>query len=151
MFFNFHYNIFGFSSHNELSFNHILQCLALQRYSGYRPSELKECILAIHDLQLNRKGSSLQAIRDKYKQHKVLRLHISLVILLFLLNWDVYTKSKLKRLTISIETFNFRLNYKIGPYGLKLEFSLYGFRIRMLFKLLEFRPYLATCSIISGF
>ncbi|CAK9315744.1 unnamed protein product [Citrullus colocynthis] len=45
-------------------------CFALQRYSGYRPSELKECILAIHDLQLNRKGSSLLAIRDKYKQHK---------------------------------------------------------------------------------
>lgn len=45
-------------------------CLALQRYSSYRPSELKECILAIHDLQLNRKGSSLLAIRDKYKQHK---------------------------------------------------------------------------------
>ncbi|XP_022148719.1 cyclin-A3-1-like [Momordica charantia] len=45
-------------------------CLALQRYSGYKPSELKDCILAIHDLQLNRKGSSLQAIRTKYKQHK---------------------------------------------------------------------------------
>ncbi|KAG7022483.1 Cyclin-A3-4, partial [Cucurbita argyrosperma subsp. argyrosperma] len=45
-------------------------CLALQHYSGYRPSELKECILAIHRLQLNRKGSSLQAIRTKYKQHK---------------------------------------------------------------------------------
>ncbi|XP_031744316.1 putative cyclin-A3-1 isoform X3 [Cucumis sativus] len=45
-------------------------CLALQRYSGYRASELKECILAIHDLQLNRKGSSLLAIREKYKENK---------------------------------------------------------------------------------
>ncbi|XP_022952415.1 G2/mitotic-specific cyclin C13-1-like [Cucurbita moschata] len=45
-------------------------CLALQHCSGYRPSQLKECILAIHDLQLNRKKSSLLALRDKYKQHK---------------------------------------------------------------------------------
>ncbi|XP_010277154.1 PREDICTED: G2/mitotic-specific cyclin C13-1-like [Nelumbo nucifera] len=44
--------------------------LTLQHYSGYRPSDLKDCVLAIHDLQLNRKGSSLVAVRDKYKQHK---------------------------------------------------------------------------------
>lgn len=44
--------------------------LALQCYSGYRSSDLKECVLAIHDLQLNRKGSSLQAVREKYMQHK---------------------------------------------------------------------------------
>ncbi|XP_057964483.1 putative cyclin-A3-1 [Malania oleifera] len=43
--------------------------LALQHYSGYTPSDLKECILAIHDLQLSRKGA-LRAVRDKYKQHK---------------------------------------------------------------------------------
>ncbi|XP_077230995.1 cyclin-A3-1-like [Tasmannia lanceolata] len=44
--------------------------LSLQQHSGYRPSELKDCVHAIHDLQLNRKGSSLVAIREKYKQHK---------------------------------------------------------------------------------
>ncbi|GMY25193.1 cyclin-A3-1-like isoform X1 [Fagus crenata] len=44
--------------------------LALQCCSGYRSSDLKECVLAIHDLQLNRKGSSLQAVREKYMQHK---------------------------------------------------------------------------------
>ncbi|XP_062177749.1 cyclin-A3-4-like [Alnus glutinosa] len=44
--------------------------LALQCYSGYRPSDLKECVLAIHDLQLNRKESSLQAVREKYRKHK---------------------------------------------------------------------------------
>ncbi|TYK06802.1 cyclin-A3-1-like isoform X2 [Cucumis melo var. makuwa] len=49
-------------------------CLALQHYTGYRPSELKECILAIHDLQLNRKGSSLRAIRNKYKENKFRRV-----------------------------------------------------------------------------
>ncbi|KAG5526371.1 hypothetical protein RHGRI_032601 [Rhododendron griersonianum] len=44
--------------------------LALQQYSGYRPSELKECVLAIQDLQLSRRGLALQAVRDKYMQHK---------------------------------------------------------------------------------
>ncbi|RLN27767.1 cyclin-A3-2-like [Panicum miliaceum] len=42
----------------------------LQKVTGYKVSELKDCIIAIHDLQLNRKCSSLTAIRDKYKQHK---------------------------------------------------------------------------------
>ncbi|XP_068656455.1 putative cyclin-A3-1 [Aristolochia californica] len=42
----------------------------LQCYTGYKPSELKDCILAIHDLQLNKKGLNLEAIRGKYKQHK---------------------------------------------------------------------------------
>lgn len=48
-----------------------MQSMALQSYSGYRPSDLKECVLSIHDLQLNRKRSSMQAIREKYGQHKV--------------------------------------------------------------------------------
>ncbi|KAF9675839.1 hypothetical protein SADUNF_Sadunf09G0075000 [Salix dunnii] len=43
---------------------------ALQRHSGYRPFDLKECVLAIHDIQLNRQGSSSRAVRDKYTQHK---------------------------------------------------------------------------------
>ncbi|XP_058081115.1 cyclin-A3-4-like isoform X2 [Magnolia sinica] len=42
----------------------------LQRCSGYRPSDIKECIQAIHDLQLSRKWGTLAAIRDKYNQHK---------------------------------------------------------------------------------
>lgn len=42
----------------------------LQKMTGYKVSELKDCIVAIHDLQLNRKCPSLTAIRDKYKQHK---------------------------------------------------------------------------------
>ncbi|KAK9988518.1 hypothetical protein SO802_028757 [Lithocarpus litseifolius] len=44
--------------------------LALQCYSGYRPFDLMECVLTLHDLQINRKGSSLQAVREKYMQHK---------------------------------------------------------------------------------
>ncbi|XP_066355844.1 cyclin-A3-2-like [Miscanthus floridulus] len=42
----------------------------LQKMTGYKVSELKDCIVAIHDLQLNRKCPSLTAIRDKYKEHK---------------------------------------------------------------------------------
>ncbi|KAL6207900.1 hypothetical protein ACLB2K_018853 [Fragaria x ananassa] len=43
---------------------------SLQQYSGYKPSELKDCVLIIHDLYLGRRGGSLQAIREKYKRHK---------------------------------------------------------------------------------
>ncbi|KAI5655228.1 hypothetical protein M9H77_32415 [Catharanthus roseus] len=42
----------------------------LQHNSGYKPADLKECVLIIHDLQLSKRGSSLVAVRDKYKQHK---------------------------------------------------------------------------------
>ncbi|WMV57081.1 hypothetical protein MTR67_050466 [Solanum verrucosum] len=44
--------------------------LALQRCSGYRPGDLKECVLILHDLQLSRRGSTLTAVRDKYKLNK---------------------------------------------------------------------------------
>lgn len=44
--------------------------LTLQHYSGYKPSELKECIKAIHELQKNTKSCTLPAIREKYRQHK---------------------------------------------------------------------------------
>ncbi|XP_004982444.1 cyclin-A3-1 [Setaria italica] len=42
----------------------------MQALTGYNPSELKDCVTAIHELQLNRKCSSMMAIRDKYKQHR---------------------------------------------------------------------------------
>ncbi|KAH7834775.1 hypothetical protein Vadar_019652 [Vaccinium darrowii] len=44
--------------------------LGLQQYSGYRPFELKECVLAIHDLQLSRRGVAFKAVKEKYMQHK---------------------------------------------------------------------------------
>ena len=50
---------------------YILQCSALQMYSGYKPADLKECVLIIHDLYLSRRGGTFQAVRGKYKQHKV--------------------------------------------------------------------------------
>lgn len=42
----------------------------LQHYTGYKVSDMRECICAIHDLQLNRKFCSLAAIREKYNQPK---------------------------------------------------------------------------------
>ncbi|KAJ4770813.1 Cyclin family protein [Rhynchospora pubera] len=42
----------------------------LETSTGYKASELKDCIYALHELQLNKRGSSLGAIRDKYKQHR---------------------------------------------------------------------------------
>ncbi|XP_074307137.1 G2/mitotic-specific cyclin C13-1-like [Silene latifolia] len=45
-------------------------CSSLQSYTGYKPSDLKECVLRIQDLQLDRRGASLVAVRNKYKQHK---------------------------------------------------------------------------------
>ncbi|KAJ3700194.1 hypothetical protein LUZ61_003899 [Rhynchospora tenuis] len=41
----------------------------LETSTGYKASELKECVYALHELQLNKRYSSLGAIRDKYKQH----------------------------------------------------------------------------------
>ncbi|KAG6624549.1 hypothetical protein CIPAW_16G035000 [Carya illinoinensis] len=45
-------------------------CSALEKNSGYRPADLKECVLTIHDLYLSRRGGALQAVREKYKRHK---------------------------------------------------------------------------------
>ncbi|KAJ7965561.1 Cyclin [Quillaja saponaria] len=42
----------------------------LQQYSEYKSADLKECVIGLHDLYLGRRGGSLQAVREKYKQHK---------------------------------------------------------------------------------
>ncbi|XP_047323728.1 putative cyclin-A3-1 [Impatiens glandulifera] len=42
----------------------------LQKYSGYKAADLKECVVIIQDLQLGKRGGSLVAIREKYNQHK---------------------------------------------------------------------------------
>ncbi|KAF3327226.1 cyclin-A3-1-like protein [Carex littledalei] len=41
----------------------------LERSTGYKVSELKECIYVLLELQSNKRCSTLVAIRDKYKQH----------------------------------------------------------------------------------
>ncbi|PWA56303.1 Cyclin A/B/D/E [Artemisia annua] len=43
---------------------------ALEQLSGYKPSELKECVQILHDLQSSRRAGNLVAIREKYNQHK---------------------------------------------------------------------------------
>ncbi|KAJ9674301.1 hypothetical protein PVL29_023697 [Vitis rotundifolia] len=62
-------------------------CSSLQHHSGYKPSELKECVLIIHDLLLSRRGGSLVAVRVKYKQHKV---YIVLNILFLLMQMAIW-------------------------------------------------------------
>jgi cyclin A len=42
----------------------------LQHYTGYKPSELRECVVGIHEIQCNTKNCTLPAIREKYRQHK---------------------------------------------------------------------------------
>ncbi|XP_030514590.2 putative cyclin-A3-1 [Rhodamnia argentea] len=49
---------------------------SLQRYSGYNVKDLKECVQIIHDLYLGRRGGSLQAVREKYRQHKFKRVAV---------------------------------------------------------------------------
>lgn len=44
--------------------------LKMQGCSGYKPSELRESVLAVHALQSSRKKQSFQAVRDKYNQHQ---------------------------------------------------------------------------------
>ncbi|XP_071733301.1 G2/mitotic-specific cyclin C13-1-like isoform X2 [Rutidosis leptorrhynchoides] len=44
--------------------------LALEKLSGYKSSDLKECVKILHDLQSSRRAANLVAIREKYKQHK---------------------------------------------------------------------------------
>ncbi|KAK2974516.1 hypothetical protein RJ640_018681, partial [Escallonia rubra] len=45
-------------------------CLALGESLGYEPSELKDCVFALHSLQLGRRGMGLRAVREKYMDHK---------------------------------------------------------------------------------
>lgn len=42
----------------------------LEHFTNYKASELKPVVLALEDLQLNTKGCSLHAIREKYKHEK---------------------------------------------------------------------------------
>ncbi|KAG0479283.1 hypothetical protein HPP92_010141 [Vanilla planifolia] len=42
----------------------------LRQYTGYKVTDLKECIYLLHDLQLGKRWSNLDAVREKYKQHR---------------------------------------------------------------------------------
>ncbi|KAE9589011.1 putative cyclin [Lupinus albus] len=43
----------------------------MEHYTNYKVSQLKTTVLALADLQLNTNASSLNAVREKYKQQKV--------------------------------------------------------------------------------
>ncbi|XP_019196846.1 PREDICTED: cyclin-A1-4-like isoform X2 [Ipomoea nil] len=42
----------------------------LRHYTLYQPSDLRDCVMALHNLCCNSHHSSLPAIREKYSQHK---------------------------------------------------------------------------------
>ncbi|PHT99377.1 Cyclin-A1-1 [Capsicum chinense] len=42
----------------------------LRHYTQYQPSDLRDCVMALHNLCYNNNNSSLSAVREKYSQHK---------------------------------------------------------------------------------
>ena len=48
----------------------------LEEYTKYKASDLQQCVGIIHDLYLSRRGNVLEAVRNKYKQHKVKKIII---------------------------------------------------------------------------
>lgn len=48
-----------------------MQNATLRHYTLYQPSELHDCVLALHGFCCNTNNSTLPAIREKYSQHKV--------------------------------------------------------------------------------
>jgi len=49
----------------------VLQNSTLEHYTTYKALDLKTTVLLLQDLQMNTSGSTLNAIREKYKQPKV--------------------------------------------------------------------------------
>ncbi|KAL1200925.1 Cyclin-A3-2 [Cardamine amara subsp. amara] len=52
----------------------------LEEYTKYKAADLQECVGIILDLYLSRRGRGLEAVRNKYKQHKfqcVATMHVS--------------------------------------------------------------------------
>lgn len=42
----------------------------MQQYTGYKPADLRPCVILLHDLYMARRGGSLIAVREKYKLHR---------------------------------------------------------------------------------
>ena len=57
---------------------HLMQNPTLEHYTSYKASELKTIVLALEELQLNTNGCSLNAIREKYRQQKVIVCRVGL-------------------------------------------------------------------------
>ena len=48
----------------------------LEEYTKYKAADLQVCVGIIHDLYLSRRGGALEAVRDKYKNHKVINIKV---------------------------------------------------------------------------
>ncbi|KAK7352457.1 hypothetical protein VNO80_17879 [Phaseolus coccineus] len=72
--------------------------------SGYEAVELKECVIILHDLYLSRKAASFKAIREKYKQHKVLIFFIYFVIIYFSSDFDKLSDLKSSTGTVQVRS-----------------------------------------------
>ncbi|XP_076951111.1 cyclin-A1-1-like [Bidens hawaiensis] len=55
----------------------------LKHYTQYEPSELFECVKALHTLVSECPNSSLPAIREKYSQHKVSKFDKNIILVIF--------------------------------------------------------------------
>jgi hypothetical protein len=60
----------------------LLQTSSLCECLGYESADLEECVRMLHDLYLSRRAASFKAVRDKYKQNKVIVLTFNLFFVL---------------------------------------------------------------------
>jgi len=60
---------------------YLLQNPTLEHYSCYKAADLKTTVIAMQDLQLNNGGCQLNAIREKYRNQKVMCQNSKLVFL----------------------------------------------------------------------
>jgi cyclin A len=59
-----------------------LQTSSLCECLGYESADLEECVTMLHDLYLSRRAASFKAVRDKYKQNKVIVLTFNLAFVI---------------------------------------------------------------------
>jgi hypothetical protein len=63
-----------------LNVENLLQSSSLCECLGYESTDLEECVTMLHDLYLSRRAASFKAVREKYKQQKVIVLTFSISI-----------------------------------------------------------------------
>lgn len=75
----------------------VLQTLALQQCTGYKPSELKDCVLVIHELQSSLMEATGRALREKYMNHKVLSFYLYMKLLYFIVLVEFFLNLNISR------------------------------------------------------
>lgn len=68
-----------------------MQNPTLEHYTNYKAFELEPTVLGLQELQLNSNESSLNAIREKYRQPKVMIGYL-IVFLSVIIIWQVCIK-----------------------------------------------------------